>query len=89
MRMLALFILAAGFVVAVILPNEIGTHELPAVNASVLAKAGKTSGPSAALANALRAMPPDEIAFIDCGQFSPLSNGPSCVNELLSRPLRI
>lgn len=38
MRALALVALLAGFVVAVILPNEIGTQTLPAVDCKVLSK---------------------------------------------------
>jgi hypothetical protein len=40
MRTLALLFLTIEFVVAVILPNEIGTHELPAVKGSLVSRAG-------------------------------------------------
>jgi hypothetical protein len=40
MRTLAILILAVGFFIAVVLPNEIGTHDLPATGAKhVLVKA--------------------------------------------------
>ena len=41
MRTLAFLFLTVGFVVAVILPNEIGTHELPAVKGDVVTRADK------------------------------------------------
>jgi hypothetical protein len=39
MRTLAILILVAGFTAVVCLPNEIGTHDLPAVGGKVIAKA--------------------------------------------------
>lgn len=54
---MAILILVTGFAAAVCLPNEIGTHDLPAVGGKVIAKARhhkvdlpKKGGPIACLA---------------------------------------
>jgi len=48
MQKLAFLVFVFGFIAAVILPNEIGTSELPAVNGRVVAKARKSTVDSSA-----------------------------------------
>ena len=56
MRTLAILTLLTGFVAAVLLPNEVGTHDLPATGSKVITKAPNKrveppAGPVACLAS--------------------------------------
>jgi hypothetical protein len=70
MRTLAVLAFLTGFVAAVILPNEIGTHGLPAIGGKVVTKAHQKTvkppakgGPVACLASV---WPQSEAAFGLC-----------------------
>lgn len=55
MRTLAFLFLAVGFVAAIVLPNDIGTPELPAVNGKIVTSA-----------NHIPAESPDSRGFAAC-----------------------